>query len=594
MASNKKIPISNLSSIIKRYFNKTMALILVFFISTILLTLSFYNNSFEVADISTFRSWQNDSESLVVGRLIQSRQAGLGADYGLLQRDPDWSESNRFITGEHVDNLSVYPSQLGLQGLAFGIIDRFVPLNSSDTLKLLYFMNSLLLAIFIVLVAFWASKQLNLLSGLFIIIGCIFSPWLVFSAKNLYWVLWTMLLPFVTILYLQWLESRSVKINQWIFGLAAFITVFIKTACGFEFISSILISIEIPVIYYAIREKWNIKKYICRSLFIGAGGTLAFITTFCINIWQRTMRTGDFNTAWESMKFNISKRTGFFEMEIAPVYQNSLDQPVLKVIYTYLRDGISLVLDFRMAEMILLLIILTLGLLISQKYINSVKEERNKLAPLVIAAFISLLAPISWLILAKGHSSIHVSINYLLWYFPSVLLILALCGAIISLIFKNVWRKHYNSLQRCFIVICVILISILPIYRYYQAWDWKQNTQQVEQALNDGTSLYKDESFELVYYENALFYKADKSSDVYRSFFLHIIPINIDDLPQDCMEQGYDNRDFAFTNSRIRLPIWKTYYIARVNLPDYEIEQISTGQFSDSTRFWETSVALVD
>lgn len=590
MASNRKTRMINIFSI-----NKTIMLIVILIISTVLLTLSFYNNSFEVADITTFKNWQNDSEALVIGRLIKSRQAGLKADCGLLQRDPTWKEVNSFITGDHVDTFYVYPGQIGLQGLAFGIIDRFFSLNGSDTLRLLYLINSLLLAVLIALVAFWASKQFNLLSGLFIIAGCIFSPWLVFSAKNLYWVLWTMLLPFVTILYLQWLDQKSVRINQWIFLLAAFITVFIRAACGFELISSILISIEIPVIFYAIKEKWDRKRYIYRSTFIGVGGLLAFITTFFVNIWQRAMHFGDFNAAWENMKNNISKRTGVFDVDVGQVYQNSLEQPVLKVINTYLRAGSSLVLDYRMAELTLILIILTLSLLISKKYIPSVKENQIKLVPLAIATYISLLAPISWLILAKGHSSIHTNINYILWYFPSILLIFALCGAVISFIFKDIWNKqHRNSLKKCIIIICVILISIWPIYRYYQAWDWKQNTQQVEQAQNDGVLLYKDESFDLIYYDNALFVKGIKDADVFSPFFLHIIPVNLDDLPQERIEHGFDNRDFAFLTYRIRLPFWKTYYIARVNLPDYEIERINTGQFSGSTRFWETSVALVN
>lgn len=588
MVSNNKTRVIDIFSA-----NKSITLFIISIISTVLLTLSFYNNCFEVADITTFKNWQNDSEAFVIGRLIKSRQAGLKANYGLLQRDPDWQEVNRFITGDHVDDFSVYLGQTGLQGLAFGILDRFVPLNSSDTLKLFYLINSSLLAVLITLVAFWASRQFNLLAGLFIIIGCIFSPWLVFSAKNLYWVLWTMLLPFAVVLYLQWLEQKSVRINQWIFLLAAFITVFIKASCGFEFISCVLISIEIPVIFYAIREKWNKKRYIYRSLFIGVGGILAFIITFCINLWQRVMYFGDFNAAWENMITNISKRTGVFNVAVAPVFQDSLEQPVLKVINTYLRGGDSLVLDFRMAEMILLLIILTSCLLISQKYVPSIKKEQNRLAPLAITTYISLFAPVSWLLLAKGHSSIHTHINYILWFFPSIPLIFALCGAVISLIFKDIWNKqHRNFLKKCCIIISIILISIWPIYRYYQAWDWMQNTQQVKEAQNDGVLLYKDESFDLIYYDNALFIKASKETDVFSRFFLHVIPENLNDLPQERMEYGFDTRDFIFETSRIKLPFWKTYYIAKVNLPDYEIGKINIGQFNGSTHLWETSVAL--
>lgn len=587
MENNKKTQMLDIFSA-----NKIMIVILI--TMTIVLSLSFCNNILKVADKTTFKDWQNDSEAFVVGRMIKSRQDGLKSDYGLLQRDPNWLENNKFITDDHVDAFFLYTSQIGLQGLVFGIIDKFTPLNSYKTLKSFYLINSLLLAILIALVAFWASKQFNLLSGLFIMIGCTFSPWLVFSAKNLYWVLWTILLPFTIILYLQWLEHRSTKINQWVFMLASFITIFIRTACGFEFISSILISVEIPVIFYAIVEKWNRKKYICRSIFIGVGGLLALIATFCINMWQRIMYFGDFKIALGDIKYNISKRTGIFNVEVAPDCQNSLEQPILKVIDTYLREGSPLVFGYRMFGLILFLIILTLGLIILQKYIPSIKEKRNKLVSLTIVTYVSLLAPISWMILAKGHSVIHTHINYILWYFPSILLILALCGAIVPLICKDIWNKQYHNVRKklFIVVVCVILILIWPIYRYNHVQDWIKNTQQVEQAQNDGVSIYKNKFFELIYYDNALFYKASKRADVSRRFFLHIIPVNPDDLFQGNIEHGFDNRDFEFATSMIRLPFWKTYYIARVDLPNYEIKKINSGQFSGPTRFWEISVAL--
>lgn len=590
MENDKKTRMFNILSVNK---TKTKILIITLIIPTILLSLSFYKNNFAIADMDTFINWQNDSEALVLGRLIKSRQSGLQSTYGFLQRDPNWYEDNKFITGEHTDTSLIYLSQIGLQGLAFGIIDKYISLNNNDTLKLLYFINSLFLAILIVLVAFWANNQFNLLSGLFVIIGCMLSPWLVFSAKNLYWVLWTMLLPFTTILYLQWLEQKIGRINQLFFSLAAFFTVFIRTACGFEFISSILISIEIPVIFYAIGEKWNSKRYLYRSLFIGVGGLLAFIATFCINMWQKVMYFGDFNAALEEMKYNISKRTGAFNVELAPDYQNSLEQPLLKIVDTYLRGGSSLVLDYRMAELILFLIILTSCLLISPKYTPSIEEKRNKLAPLAIVTYISLLAPFSWMILAKGHSVIHPHINYILWYFPSILLIFAFSGATIQLILKDIWNKqHNNCIKRCLIVISVILISIWPICRYYPIRDWNQNIRQVKQIQNDGITLYRNKSLEMIYYKNTLFYKVNKKNDITRRFFLHIIPVNLNMLSQEGIKQGFDNRDFAFERFVIKLPFWKTYYVVKVDLPDYEIERINSGQFRGSTRFWETSVAL--
>ena len=49
-------------------------------------------------------------------------------------------------------------------------------------------------------------------------------------------------------------------------------------------------------------------------------------------------------------------------------------------------------------------------------FITSTRVGLNTL--IVFAA--SLLAPLSWYILAKGHSDIHTNLNYILWYLPFI------------------------------------------------------------------------------------------------------------------------------------------------------------------------------
>ena len=566
--------------------------IVVLCLAVTLLTLSFYQNIFEVADMNSFNNWQNDSESLVIGRLIKSRQSGLTSDYGLLQRDLNWTTSNSFVTNTYVENFYIYTSQIGLQGFLFGVIDRISPLSSSGTLEALYLLNSLLLAILIAMIALWTNKEFGFLSGIFLIIGCIFSPWLTFGAKNLYWVIWTMLLPFVVTLYLHWLEQRGTKINQWIFAISAFIVIFIRAACGFEFITTFLISIELPVIFYALKNNWTKREYILRSTWIGLGGITAFLAAFCVNIWQRTMYFGSFETALENMQANVYKRTGIFEAEVAEVYLTSLEQPLLKVINTYLRNGTSLLLDYRMDGLIFLLLVLSVVLFVDKKYVPLINKDFNSLVSLAITIGISLIAPISWFVFGKGHSAIHTHINYITWYIPCVPLLLMLCGAVTGRAIKGFWDIYRHSWKRAAILLCAFVIFIWPIYKFYQAWNWKENTHQAEQIFSNATKVFDHESYEVYYYDNALYYKIDKDTCAFSKFFLHLVPKSTDDLPEQRIEHGFDNLDFSLANVRLQLPFWKPFYFARVNLPDYEIEEIMTGQYNDSGRIWVTDFIL--
>ena len=67
-------------------------------------------------------------------------------------------------------------------------------------------------------------------------------------------------------------------------------------------------------------------------------------------------------------------------------------------------------------------------------------------------------------------------------------------------------------------------------------------------------------------------------------FFLHIIPTDLEDLPRDHGQHGFDNLDFGFD---VRGVVFDGKCLAAVSLPKYDIAQISTGQFDGSNRIWQ-------
>lgn len=86
-------------------------------------------------------------------------------------------------------------------------------------------------------------------------------------------------------------------------------------------------------------------------------------------------------------------------------------------------------------------------------------------------------------------------------------------------------------------------------------------------------------SFTLHLADRALAYVRDPCSDadVERGFFLHVTPVDADDLPRGRGEYGFDNLDFPFARYGVR---FDGLCLAIVPLPDYAIESIRTGQWS--------------
>ena len=555
-------------------------------LSLFLLTVSFYHNSFEVVGANWFRDWQNDSESLVTGRLIRSRQAGMGADFGILQRDFHWEEENRFVSGAYVERFQYYPQQIGLQGMIFGALDRVIPLQGNGMLQFLYLLNAFLLAAFITLTALWARAKFGILSGVFLILGSVFSPWLVVTARNLYWVTWTFLLPFVMVLYLHWLECHSGRVKSWHVLLVAFLGVFLRVANGFEFVSAVLISTLLPVIFYAVSERWTFRQFFRRSLLVGLGGLGAFFAAVGVNLWQRSMLLDGLGAGFSHLQRNVFQNTGaaFLDPEaiegVAPVF----DGPILTVIHAYFHRGNPLVLDYRMGELFLFLLMLTLGIFLHKTYAPAIHENRRRLLALALTIYASLLGPISWFILAKSHSYVHRHINYFLWFFPGVLLLFALFGAVVSGLLKGLWQMHRETWKRCAIVAIACVAFLWPLLRFYQAWDWGEHTQQLRQAQAQGLVLHREGGLDVIHHDNALFYVVQRGADTSVKFFLHATPLDGEERPFE--------REFEFSANEISLPFWRAYDVAKRPLPDWEIETLLTGQFDDSGRLWEISVNL--
>ncbi len=79
-------------------------------------------------------------------------------------------------------------------------------------------------------------------------------------------------------------------------------------------------------------------------------------------------------------------------------------------------------------------------------------------------------------------------------------------------------------------------------------------------------------------------------SDTVAPFFLHVIPLDVGDLPVTRKAFGFDNLDFFFDDvGSIQIGACR----AKVRLPDYPIDRISTGQYDADGQLWAEEVTLL-
>ena len=98
--------------------------------------------------------------------------------------------------------------------------------------------------------------------------------------------------------------------------------------------------------------------------------------------------------------------------------------------------------------------------------------------------------------------------------------------------------------------------------------------------------------FDLYLRENDITYVKNPCSlsDTQAKFFLHIIPHDVQDLPNDRKPHGFDNLDFPFYDHGVR---FNGKCIVSVDRPEYEIERIVTGQhISGQGKLWEEEFSV--
>ena len=97
--------------------------------------------------------------------------------------------------------------------------------------------------------------------------------------------------------------------------------------------------------------------------------------------------------------------------------------------------------------------------------------------------------------------------------------------------------------------------------------------------------------FDLYLSDSALHYFKEPcaAADAADRFFLHIFPSDAADLPDGRLEYGFANADFYFSEHGLALD---GVCLGEVDLPDYGIERIRTGQFTDAGQLWRADINL--
>lgn len=393
--------------------------------------------------------WDDGSQALVFGRMLQMQQdqSAPGGFMGVYTEE--WGDTqNRYMyrdnTPVQADQFKSYTHQTGLQGWAFGILNKVFSVfedGGEAREQLLYTTNSVLFYAVTLCLCLVILHTMGWLPALAWLASALLAPWVQRGMKDLYWCLWLWWLPALAGIALCAVTRRRRHTPRWAFGLV-FAACLLRCLCGFEFISTFLILCEVPLVYcwaQALCQHESACPWVRRMLgtgFAAVGGVVAALVLWLL---QGTVYYGSLGASWQNVVAAVTSRVSVSDNTVRAV-------TVPQVVSKYLLNPDPVLQIGPLGVSVLGLLLVTAAAVVLAalllRWLNP--AALSELPPLLCTWGLSFLAPVSWMVLSKAHADIHVQLIPMLWHFAFVPVSCMVLGTLVTLMAGSLKSRIRN------------------------------------------------------------------------------------------------------------------------------------------------------
>lgn len=379
-------------------------------------------------------NWDRYSQDLVFGRILQMQQ-GQSVPGGFLgSYTPEWGDTqNRRLFRDGAAPAATefvsYTHQSGLQGTLLGLVNRGLLGLFPDGARretLLYTVNSVLFyaAVLCVCLAVW--RTVGALPGAACLAAVLLAPWVQRGMKDLYWCLWTWLLPLLAALLVCRLRRR------WCYAVV-FAAVLVRCLCGFEFISALLILCELPLVYDFFACPEQRCDWFARMTGVGFSAVGGVAAALGVWLWQGRLYFGSWAQSADNIARTVSLRVTALETASLPESTVTVGE----VLHLYFVQDATPLLQLGPFSLTVRGLLAVTGVLLAAALLLRWRE----VLPMAAVWGISLLGPVSWMVLSKTHSAVHTHLMPMLWHFAFVP-----CTCILwAVLLQTVWKRRRRS-----------------------------------------------------------------------------------------------------------------------------------------------------
>lgn len=402
--------------------------------AVLVLTASFYQNSFRLVPDRWFQTFQKDSESLVIGRLVESEANGPFSAAGLLGRQTPPSQPELIRPFQYFVFLNEgvgvgyqpYFSQSGFHGLIYSILNLGMgEAAAADRLNALRAVTALSSAVALTFIAGWILTELGWFAGTGAWLSIFASQWLTVGGANLWWTLFFFYFPAIAVIALL---RRRASIDPIGLGLVVFFTVLVKCTTGFEFVSGVSIMTAVPVVHWHLKRRTGAGAVVRDVSVVAAASAVAVVAALGLLIAQVGLFSGRLSDGVRAVTHALGKRSYGDPELFSGLLKASLESSVLEVVEMYLRGPYyeGRVLSVSYFQVIVLFAAATLVLVLFMRVAPRASDFHH--TAFIATTWFSMAAPLSWFVIFKGHSHIHTHVNFLAWQMPFTILGFALTG----------------------------------------------------------------------------------------------------------------------------------------------------------------------
>lgn len=346
---------------------------------------------------------------------------------------------NAFVEGRSFpqEDFAQYISNICIHGHFYRLLNAILPISNKALITLLKFICCVWTAGMLGVILYWIGLNTSAILPLIIsVIAAVACPIFTMYGTNLYWCAGNLFLPMAIMTCLVRSRKFCCDTSKQIckkLALTAFVTCLVKQLFYFEFVTSVMIAMTVPLVYWLIAERKKLIDWVrCFGATI-AGAVASFVTTFAIKLLLLIIQFG-WQDAIAFTYQNLEERIlGTTDTTDASLLESANASYTLVLKWMMNKPCISIgsiritMLQIIGACMVCIVGYLLLSLL-CRRYLEKGFMIDNSWLALASATVISVFAPLSWFVLAKPHTFVHEVHCGFVWFCPFVFMAFALIG----------------------------------------------------------------------------------------------------------------------------------------------------------------------